>query len=422
MSEPVMLAPSKAFANLVRSALAHLFDVAYLQTHPFGALLTGPDSFDSVTRAQRLRVALLDCVETLRPQDYVRPASSAARAYAILTHRYIDELSMEDIAGRLSLSRRQVYREHERGIDAIGSLLLERYPRLTQLQSGPTAGAYAVELATAEIDRLKLLSRAEPLALEDVLDDIQGMFIDLKAQASIEIHIDLQVETGMVMADRVFLRQALINLFTYAIEIARADVNCVVRSDLQAGVIWLSMSVPSTPAQFCSGNEQGGLCVGLAASRALIESQKGELSITTDAVTGEWSARILLPAVSHQASVLVIDDNLDFVDLFRRYLSAYQVSVFQVSDGQQALPFCLAMHPTLITLDLMMPYVDGWDILQQLKRTPQTCDIPIIVCSVLNEVKLARSMGASGYLTKPVNQADFLAVLQPWIARLPASA
>jgi CheY-like chemotaxis protein len=106
------------------------------------------------------------------------------------------------------------------------------------------------------------------------------------------------------------------------------------------------------------------------------------------------------------------------VELFRRFLGGHRVSVVGVSDSEHALKLSAELRPHLITLDVMMPNLDGWDVLQQLKRRPDTSQIPVIVCSVLNEARLALAMGASGYLTKPVNQIEFLAMAQRWLGPL----
>ena len=65
-----------------------------------------------------------------------------------------------------------------------------------------------------------------------------------------------------------------------------------------------------------------------------------------------------------------------------------------------------------------MPGLDGWEMLQQLKASPATREIPVVVCSVLKEARLAQSMGAAGYLTKPVSQREFLEMVQRWLGPL----
>ncbi len=69
--------------------------------------------------------------------------------------------------------------------------------------------------------------------------------------------------------------------------------------------------------------------------------------------------------------------------------------------------------------DVMMPNLDGWEVLQQLKAGPATTNIPVIICSVLPARELAQGMGASGYVSKPIRQEDLLQALQRWLGPLP---
>jgi CheY-like chemotaxis protein len=93
------------------------------------------------------------------------------------------------------------------------------------------------------------------------------------------------------------------------------------------------------------------------------------------------------------------------------------MAVVGAKDGAPALRLAAELQPRLITIDVMMPNLDGWEVLQRLKTTPETAHIPVVVCSVLHEPELALAMGASDYLTKPVQQADLLAVLERHLGR-----
>ena len=110
------------------TALVHLYDFAYLQNHPLAIRLARDARSDNVTRAQQFRRLLLDAIERLRPQT--QPDSDTARAYAVLTYRCVDNLSIEEIEAKLGLSRRQIYREYARGVDAVAGQLWDELNRL----------------------------------------------------------------------------------------------------------------------------------------------------------------------------------------------------------------------------------------------------------------------------------------------------
>jgi CheY-like chemotaxis protein len=150
----------------------------------------------------------------------------------------------------------------------------------------------------------------------------------------------------------------------------------------------------------------------------LIEAQGGQLAFTSNPTA--WQAALHLPA-AQQATLLVIDDNADLVALFRRYLAGHQVSVIGITESEQALQLAAELQPALILLDVMMPGLDGWEVLQHLQSTPETGHIPVVVCSVMKEHKLAHSMGARGCLTKPVSQSDFLEMTRRWLGELQPS-
>ena len=159
--------------------------------------------------------------------------------------------------------------------------------------------------------------------------------------------------------------------------------------------------------------------VALAVAQALIAAQEGELTFSHTDDT--WQATIILPT-AQPPTILIIDDNQDLVDLFRRYLAGHRLAVVGANSGREALALLEQLAPQLILLDVMMPQQDGWEVLQMLRAAPATAATPIIVCSVLREHELALSLGASDTLVKPVSQPALLEVLRRWLGSLHPSA
>jgi CheY-like chemotaxis protein len=418
-------APDPEFVHLVRGALAHLYDPAYLQNHPLVYMLDLDINHDRVTRAQGVRRVLLECIEALRPEARAQGQAGAVRAYAILTYRCVDGLSMQEIAGKLALSRRQAYREHGKGVKAVASLLWDRMheaSRDSQPASPvtPDTTGDRLEAAQAEVARLRQAVRVrELLNLRDVLEGVFDLLAPLTQQTGVQMKMSSPGTWPSIVADRVMLRQALLNLLSHALYLVRGDL--VITAS--RGKNGLSIDVCEAPgpaqAQPVPPSSPQPDEVGLAVARGLIEAQGGHLE-TRDR-EGRWQARIALPP-SGKATILVVDDNVDIVALFQRYLAGHDVSVVGAMDGEQALSLAVELQPQVITLDVMMPSQDGWEILQRLKSSPDTKQIPIIVCSVLNEPRLAVSMGASEIITKPVRQVELLEVLQRWVGPLQAGA
>jgi CheY-like chemotaxis protein len=411
---------SSEFAHLVRSALAHLYDHAYLQNHPLASMLDLGIHADQVTQAQGMRRLLLECIEMLRPEGD-RDLPAAARAYAILTYRYVDGLSMQEIADKLALSRRQAYREHRKGLNAVASLLWNRVAETTEdSQPVPSSQGTAedrLEVAQGEVARLRQAVHPEFLDLQQILAKVFNLLAPLAQVAGVQIRMSSPDSWPAIVADRVILRQTLLNLLSHALQVSQGDLVIAASRDEGGLLITVcdspSASAPKTPA--CTEPDE----VSLAVAQALVEVQGGYLEMGTG--EGQWRARIVLPTSGEQI-ILVIDDNTDIIALFERYLAGHQVHVVGAIDGVQALSLAADLQPQAITLDIMMPSQDGWEILQSLKSSSDTQHIPVVVCSVLNEPQLAISMGADDYITKPVNQVELLQVLRRWMGPLRPAA
>jgi signal transduction histidine kinase/DNA-binding response OmpR family regulator len=112
-----------------------------------------------------------------------------------------------------------------------------------------------------------------------------------------------------------------------------------------------------------------------------------------------------------QKVVLAIDDNPDGIDIIRKYLGR-EYSVIGLLSGEKAVEKAKASNPVAITLDILMPEMDGWQVLRDLKRTPETQDIPVIIVSILDDKRLGFSLGAAEYIVKPVEKEVLLKRLQ----------
>jgi CheY-like chemotaxis protein len=109
--------------------------------------------------------------------------------------------------------------------------------------------------------------------------------------------------------------------------------------------------------------------------------------------------------------VLVVEDNEDVIQLFQNYLSKNDYRMVNARNGGEALAKAKTLQPFAITLDVMIPDPDGWTVLQTLHNQLETRHIPVVVCTVLSARALAMSLGAAGFLEKPVTEQDLLAIL-----------
>jgi CheY-like chemotaxis protein len=113
-----------------------------------------------------------------------------------------------------------------------------------------------------------------------------------------------------------------------------------------------------------------------------------------------------------ERTVLCIDDDEGVITLFRRYLSKQGYEVVGLTESVQIVERVKELKPFAITLDVMMPEKDGWQIIQDLKSNPDTRHIPVIMCSIVADKDRGISLGASGYLVKPILEDDLVAALE----------
>ena len=110
--------------------------------------------------------------------------------------------------------------------------------------------------------------------------------------------------------------------------------------------------------------------------------------------------------------VLCIDDDAEVIELLRRYLIPEGYSVRGASSGEEGIRLAQELRPSVITLDVMMPEKDGWQVLRELKNNPTTRDIPVIIHSIIENRPLALSLGALEVVTKPSEPKKVLSVVE----------
>ncbi len=167
------------------------------------------------------------------------------------------------------------------------------------------------------------------------------------------------------------------------------------------GRCWLILGTHCTGMKIAAYPEKVTFCKGCDLIKTLILCQDESYKIPESG----------LPKKKPGKTILAIDDNPEAIDLIRKYLGQ-EFTVVGLLSGEEAVKNAKELHPMAITLDIMMPKKDGWQVLRELKNTPETQDIPVIVLSIVDDAKLGYSLGAAEYLVKPVEKETLLRKLK----------
>jgi len=164
---------------------------------------------------------------------------------------------------------------------------------------------------------------------------------------------------------------------------------------------WLILGTHCAGMKIAAYPEKVDFCKGCNLIKNLIISP-GEYLITgVDSSRKEVGEKI----------VLAIDDNPEAIDLIRKYLGD-EYRVVGLFSGEDAVEKARELKPLAITLDIMLPRKDGWQVLRELKNTPETQDIPVIILSIVDDQRLGFSLGAAEYVVKPVEKQVLLRKLK----------
>ena len=289
-------------------------------------------------------------------------------------------------------------------------------------------------LDLSKIEAGKLELSPEMVNLAPLLEDVIGTARQLAEQNKNRLVVESPDNLGTLTVDPMRLRQILLNLLSNAckftkqgevklrvkkvvdgrnwIEIAVADTGIGMTAEQQA-----QLFEEFTQADSSIARQYGGTGLGLAITRKLARMMGGDVTVTSEPGKGSVFTLRLAGSADSQASsstgsdgrrsstadcILVIDDDATARELIADHLKEF--SVVTAAGGVEGLKRAKELRPTAITLDVMMPDLDGWSVLAALRQDPELADIPVIMVSIVDEHRRGIALGAAGYLTKPVDR------------------
>ena len=306
-----------------------------------------------------------------------------------------------------------------------------------------SAAKHQLGLVNDILDISKIEAGKTTLYLEDfevptLVREVASTVKPLIAQNKNTLVVECPEDLGIMRADQTKVRQALFNLLSNASKFTEKGTvtlqvtrdGDVIRFEVRDTGIGMTpeqlnkLFQAFTQADASTTRKFGGTGLGLTISRQFCRMMGGDL--TAASVAGEGSVfTVALPAVVQEQAeepaaehpsnatdpgpasdgpvILVIDDDPDMRELTTRLLGKDGYRVSCAANGSEGLAMAKDLRPAVITLDVMMPELDGWSVLTALKEDPATADIPVIMLTIVDEEHIGFSLGASDYFTKPVD-------------------
>jgi len=291
-------------------------------------------------------------------------------------------------------------------------------------------------LDLSKIEAGKLELNPQTVQLAPMINEVIGTAGQLAEQNKNRLVVDVQENLGALTVDPMRLRQILLNLLSNAFKFTKEGEVTLRARRVANGRGWIELAVADTgigmtaeqqaklfeeftQADSSTARQYGGTGLGLAITRKLARMMGGDVTVTSEPGKGSvFTVRLPGSADSQTRSstgsdgrrsptadrVLVIDDDATARELIADHLKAEGFSVVTAAGGVEGLKLAKELRPTAITLDVMMPDLDGWSVLGALRQDPELADIPVIMITIVDEHRRGIALGAAGYLTKPIDR------------------
>ena len=309
-------------------------------------------------------------------------------------------------------------------------------------------------LDLSKIEAGKMDLYLESFELRPMVNEVAATVLPLLENNGNVLEAQYEAQLGSLHADLTKVRQALFNLLSNASKFTEnGRITLAVGRETDGdGKEWVNFSVADsgigmtpeqlgrlfqafTQADASTTRKYGGTGLGLTITRRFCEMMGGDISVASELGKGSIFT-IRLPAkvakekaldlpISPQArgatsnilapdacTILVIDDDPVTRDLMQRFLGSEGFRVETAASGEEGVRKAAEVQPDAITLDVMMPGMDGWAVLTALKRNPAVADIPVIMLTMVDEKSMGYALGAADYLTKPIDRNRLAAVLE----------
>jgi signal transduction histidine kinase/DNA-binding response OmpR family regulator len=304
-----------------------------------------------------------------------------------------------------------------------------------------------LDLSKIEAGRMEL--QLETFALAPQIASVVKTIEPLAAKNANQVAVHCDGAIGTLYADQMRLRQALLNLLSNANKFTEhGTITIDGRQREEDGRDWVTISVADTgigmtaeqmgklfqefsQADASTTRKYGGTGLGLAISKRFCQMMGGDITVESEPGKGStFTIRLPRMAPSEQRLVteaprparaiaegsedpliLVVDDDATVRDLVARHLERAGFAVVAATGGKEGLRLVRELRPAAVTLDVMMPDLDGWTVLAAIKGDPALASIPVVLMSIVDQKNRGYALGAADYLVKPVDRAKLVETL-----------
>lgn len=394
---------TSALETELREALSHLHDPDYGPSQALALLL----GYSPAEHTLTIQSALLRAIQALAPSASATPNSPSQRIYDLLHNRFVLKLTLQETAERMNLSFSSTCRTQRAAVHALARFLWERHQLTPSAPSGRTGEPdfapqpQVIDWREQTQRELAALAASSPGAVSDVGRVIQGaceLLTPVLSRLGVAVEIAF-VQPGLTAAMHPsVLRQLLITSIRRMAEHG-SQAPLTIRAGLQDGDARISITGKLRHDQTFMPETLTADLLTTGEVIAEAEVQGAEVQLTLEV------------AYIGAATVLLVDDNHDIARLYSRAFEGTRYRLIHVPEGEGLFETIRAVAPDLILLDVMLPDIDGWDLLMQLRADAATRALPVVISSVVKEEELAISLGATHFLPKPVRPRDLIRTL-----------
>lgn len=285
-------------------------------------------------------------------------------------------------------------------------------------------------LDISKIEAGKMELAFENIDLHQIIDSVMSTARGLVKNSPVKLITHIADDLPIINADPTRIRQILLNLLSNAAkftdegsitvsaqnhigENGQPEILVSVR-DTGVGIApedQHNLFEPFTQVDGSATRKTGGTGLGLSITRLLVDLHGGHIGVTSEVGKGSNFFFTIPYTPRGDLNILVIDSDPQIAEVYKRYVDGTNFKITAVSNPAEIVEYSKSLQPFAITLDLILPEQDGWEILKNIKGDPDTKDIPVIICSIKDEKEKALEMGAIDYLTKPILDDDLLQAL-----------